>query len=91
MVDKPSAKYGGLNMINDNMTFENAMNELESVVSKLESGNISLEESISLYKKSIELSEICTKFIDEAKQTIEIIKTDNFEDNDINADKITEI
>ena len=84
-------KYGGLYMKNDNVSFEIAMNELESVVNKLESGNVSLEDSISLYKKSIELSGICNKILDEAKQSIEIIKNDNYEENEINADIITEI
>lgn len=88
--DKQSVKYGGLFMKNNNMTFEEAMKELETVVSRLESGNISLEESISLYKKSIELSGICNKILNDAKQSIEIIKNENFEDNEIDADVITE-
>ena len=78
-------------MKKNDINFETAMSELEEVVGKLESGNISLEESIALYKKSIELSGICNKFLDEAKQTIEIIKNENYEENEIYADLITDM
>ena len=77
-------------MKKNNYTFEEALNELESVVGKLESGKISLEESISLYKKSIEFYQICNKILNDAKQTIEIIKTENYEENEISAELVTE-
>ncbi len=72
------------------LTFEESLKELELIVSKLESGKINLEESISLYKKSIELYKICNKTLNEAKQTIEIIKNENYEENEIDADVVTE-
>ena len=37
------------------MSFEDAMKELESVVSRLESGNASLEDSIKLYERGAAL------------------------------------
>ena len=78
-------------MKNNNMSFEDALSELESVVGMLESGNISLDESIKLYKKSIELSGKCTKMLEDAKQSIEIIKNENYDNNEIDADKLTEL
>lgn len=77
-------------MMKNDVSFETALVELEDVVNKLESGKISLEESISLYKKSVELYKICNKFLEDAKQTIEIIKNENYESVDINVDVITE-
>ena len=40
----------------ETLSFEDALNELESVVAKLESGKLSLEESISLYHRGQQLS-----------------------------------
>ena len=77
-------------MMKNDVSFETALLELEDVVNKLESGKISLEESISLYKKSVELYKICNKFLEDAKQTIEIIKNENYESVDINVDVLTE-
>lgn len=77
-------------MMKNDVSFETALVELEDVVNKLESGKISLEESISLYKKSVELYKICNKFLEDAKQTIEIIKNENYESVDINVDVLTE-
>ena len=38
--------------------FEKYLNELKEIVEQLESGNLSLDESITKYKKGIELSDI---------------------------------
>ncbi len=75
-------------MNNKEMTFESALNELETIVNKLETGNVNLEESLALYKKSIELYSVCNKFLNEAKKTVEIIKNENYEDSDIVSDVI---
>lgn len=41
------------------ITFEEAMEELETIVEKLEEGDVPLEEAISIYKKGMELSKLC--------------------------------
>jgi exodeoxyribonuclease VII small subunit len=41
------------------LSFEEALRELESVVSQLESGNVALEESIALYARGAELRAHC--------------------------------
>ena len=50
--------------------FEELLKELEEVVSSLESGKLSLEESVSYYKKGMELSLECQKRLEAAKQVI---------------------
>ena len=52
------------------MKFEELLKELEIIVKELESGNLSLEESISKYQKGIELSNQCKKMLEEAKTVI---------------------
>ncbi|RLQ98281.1 exodeoxyribonuclease VII small subunit [Falsibacillus albus] len=41
------------------LTFEQAMEQLETIVQKLEEGDVPLEEAISIYQKGMELSKMC--------------------------------
>jgi len=41
------------------ITFEEAMEQLETIVERLEEGDVPLEEAISIYKKGMELSKLC--------------------------------
>ena len=52
------------------MTFEEAMAALESVVSKLERGDVPLEESIQLYERGAELKARCEAKLKEAEEKI---------------------
>ena len=55
------------------MSFEDAMKELESVVSRLESGNASLEDSIKLYERGAALRAHCDKVLRAAEERVEKI------------------
>lgn len=57
----------------EKMTFEQAMQELEKVVSKLESGNESLENAIEEYEYGILLQKFCENKLKEAKLKVEKI------------------
>ena len=52
------------------MSFEEAMRELESVVAKLESGDVPLEDSIKLYERGAALKEHCQKKLSEAEEKV---------------------
>ena len=54
----------------ENKKFEELLKELQDIVASLESGKLSLEESVTYYKKGMELSLECQKRLDEAKQVI---------------------
>ena len=41
------------------LTFEQAMEQLEQIVSRLEEGDVPLEEAIGFYKQGMELSKLC--------------------------------
>lgn len=60
-----------------NIKFEDALNELEEQVKLLESGELSLEESLDVFKHGIELSKICMGKLDTVKQEVEKIVTAN--------------
>ncbi len=59
------------------MTFEQAMQELEKVVNKLEGGNGALEEAIMEYEYGSELQKFCEKKLQEAKLKVEKITKDS--------------
>jgi exodeoxyribonuclease VII small subunit len=53
--------------------FEDALNKLEKLVSQLEKGDISLEESLKLFEEGIRLSRLCNQKLDEAEKRVEIL------------------
>lgn len=52
------------------MSFEEALTELEKVVLELEGGQLSLDESISCYEKGMRLSKICQQKLDESESKV---------------------
>lgn len=52
------------------LSFESALRELEAVTTKLERGQLSLEESIQLFNTGVRLSAFCQDKLNEAKQKI---------------------
>ena len=51
----------------DALAFDAAMAELQSVVARLEAGNLPLEESIELYEQGVLLHERCSRLLSEAE------------------------
>lgn len=57
-------------------SFEKALNRLEEIISQLESGDLSLDESLKIFQEGIELSRFCTKKLSEAESKVKkLIKT----------------
>ena len=54
-----------------NIKFEEALAELEEQVRLLESGELSLEESLDAYKYGVELSKVCSGKLEAVKQEVE--------------------
>lgn len=55
------------------MDFEKQITELESIVKALESGSISLDDSLALFEKGIQLTKSCQKMLDEAEKKVSIL------------------
>ncbi len=53
------------------MTFERAMKELESIVGRLERGDVELEESIAIYERGEALKEHCDRLLKQAEAKVE--------------------
>ena len=57
----------------DDMTFEQAMKELETVVDKLERGDVPLDASISLYERGAKLKKRCEDELKRAEEKVAAI------------------
>ena len=56
--------------------FENSMGELESLVEAMESGELTLEESLEHFERGIKQVRSCQKALDEAEQKVRILLDD---------------
>ena len=55
-------------------TFESALTELEGIVARLEDGQLSLEESLSAYKRGAELLKVCQAQLADAQQQVKMLE-----------------
>jgi exodeoxyribonuclease VII small subunit len=53
--------------------FEAAIAELETIVKKLEEGDLALEQSLVLYERGVQLSRFCHSSLEKAERRIEIL------------------
>ena len=53
--------------------FESAIEELETIVKTLEAGDLSLEQSLQLYERGVQLSRFCHTRLEDAEHRIEIL------------------
>jgi exodeoxyribonuclease VII small subunit len=53
--------------------FEAAITELETIVKKLEEGDLALETSLQLYERGVHLSRFCHARLEEAERRIEVL------------------
>ena len=58
------------------LSFEEALKELERIVTRLESGDAQLQEAIDLYERGDQLRRQCAARLDSAQARIEAIRTD---------------
>jgi exodeoxyribonuclease VII small subunit len=66
--------------------FEKSLEELENLVSKMESGELSLDESLKAFERGIELTRKCQNTLKNAELKIQALTTDNqLESFDVNA------
>lgn len=73
----------------DDENFEELMTELEEITSKLESEKLSLDESMKLFEKGIEISKKCNTKLENAEKKITILlnaEADNMTEEDFSAE-----
>ncbi len=55
------------------MNFETALGSLETIVGKMESGGLPLDQSLKLYEEGMELSRYCLRRLEEARMRVETV------------------
>jgi len=60
---------------NESKNFEKSLSELEQIVSTLEQGDISLEDSLNAFEKGVKLSNECQKALKSAEQKVSKLVT----------------
>ena len=55
------------------MSFEAAIAELQSIVHQLESGDLELEKSLSLFERGVELTRLSQSRLQDAEQKVQIL------------------
>jgi exodeoxyribonuclease VII small subunit len=53
------------------MNFEKGLSRLEEIVEQLESGNLSLDQSLDIFQEGIELFRFCTQKLNDAQKKVE--------------------
>jgi exodeoxyribonuclease VII small subunit len=57
-----------------NVTFEEALDELEQAVARLEAGGLTLEESLTLFERGQALAVQCEKMLEEVQLRLETLQ-----------------
>lgn len=63
----------------DDLRFEAAAQELESIISRIEGGEIELEDSLEAYRRGLALVKRCTAILDAAQQAIQELSVEDLE------------
>jgi exodeoxyribonuclease VII small subunit len=66
-MSKPSGEPGKLD-------FEQALAELEKIVARMESGELSLEQALATHKRGLELARFCQQKLEAAQQQVKVLE-----------------
>ena len=56
------------------LNFEQALAELEKIVSRMESGELSLEQALATHKRGLELARFCQQRLEAAQQQVKVLE-----------------
>jgi exodeoxyribonuclease VII small subunit len=70
---KPNAQKQDQPQGTEKLSFEQALEKLEQIVSQIEEGQVSLEQSIERYAEGIQLIKKCRAILERAEQKIQIL------------------
>jgi len=57
------------------LSFEQALDQLSKLVAKLESGELPLEESVAAFETGVKLSRRCEALLDQADQRLQVLES----------------
>lgn len=56
------------------LTFESALAELEKIVHRMESGELSLEQALATHKRGLELARFCQQQLEAAREQVKVLE-----------------
>jgi exodeoxyribonuclease VII small subunit len=56
------------------LSFEQALAELEKIVARMESGDLSLEQALAAHKRGLELARFCQQRLETAQQQVKVLE-----------------
>ncbi len=59
------------------LDFEQSLASLESIVSRMEQGDLSLEESLAAFEEGIKLTRECQSILDNAEQKVQVLSVES--------------
>ena len=65
---------GDPNAASNALTFEDALDELEKLVGRMEGGDLSLEQSLASHKRGLELARFCQQRLESAQQEVRVLE-----------------
>lgn len=71
MAREPASKDATPEPTPEDLTYEQAIDALEAIVERIESGEVGLADSIEAYERGVELIARCRSVLDQAEQRIE--------------------
>lgn len=60
----------------DNLTFEDALARLEQIVTKLEAGELTLDDSVAMFEQGQQLTTFCQELLDGAEMRVRQLSTE---------------
>lgn len=66
-----------------NLSFEESFTELETIIKKMENGEVKLAESVSLYERGVQLKNHCEELLKQSKLKIEKIQLKPIENGNV--------
>ena len=85
---KTTSKPADDKILTDGVNFESALEELESLVSQMESGDLSLDESLKAFERGVALTRHCQTALKEAELKVQTLTQDgdlvDFDSGEIN-------
>lgn len=67
--------------MSEKLSFEDAMDQLETIVQRLEEGDIPLEEALAIYQNGMKLSKLCHDKLKNAEEQLTKVLTDRGEED----------
>jgi len=58
----------------DKLDFESALAQLEKIVARMESGELSLEQALATHKRGLELARFCQQKLEAAQQQVKVLE-----------------